>query len=219
MTIENLQAGIPRHSEEWRALHLLEGSPLRAHREVVRGGRAGLRKLARVLVGVVVATSLMTAAPSVVLANEPPDPDTVVIGGREYGPEDGLVVETSQYESGGEPVGEIMGRPSSSQRGFAPLATWGSSYAISEEFAFVRHDGRARAAANIFNGLRIIEVRFWYTRNGVRLNSDTISRARSDGTRWIAGPEVRASVNDSLGFNDPPTIFNIRTSRIDPRVY
>lgn len=143
--------------------------------------------------------------------------DTAVVSGREFGPEDGLVVEVEQVEvvPGSGPVGEVF----VDNAGIAPLATWGSSYAISTETVQLRYTGRAKAAANVYSGKRIIRVCFWYSRGTQNVSSPRCSDASVSGSTWWAGPEVSGSVWDSLDPNAPPTIFNYSTTRIDPQIY
>jgi len=138
---------------------------------------------------------------------------TIVIDGREYGAAEGLVIDTEQFEvqPGGDPVGEYFGDPYS-------RATWGASYAISEEIAWLWYRGTAKAAANVYSGLRIVQVCFWYTRNGTAISNTYCSNASTNGSSWSPGTEVAATVADTLDPNAPHTIFNIQTSRIDPHI-
>lgn len=142
---------------------------------------------------------------------------TVSLGGRTFGPEDGVVVETQQVElrPGGEPV--VVEWPSGSGL-ITPQATWGSSYATSTETAQLYYTGRAKAAANVYSGKRIVSVCFWYSRGGTRLIPNQCSNARTSGSRWVAGPEVSKGVWDTLDPDAPRTIFNISTMRIGPGV-
>ncbi|RPF27778.1 hypothetical protein EDD32_2276 [Georgenia muralis] len=146
-------------------------------------------------------------------------PKTEVIGGREYGSEDGLVVDVEQFAivPGGDPVGRYFGTTVSPGQ-ITPMVQWGTSYAISTEVVQLRYDGKARAAGNIYSGLRIINVCFWYSRGGTNVSSEKCSSARLSGTTWSAGPEVTHSVWDSLNPGAEQTVFNIRTTRIDPGV-
>lgn len=101
-----------------------------------------------------------------------------------------------------------------------PMATWGSSYAISTEIASLYYQGRAKAAGNIYDGKRIISVCFWYSRGTENKSSTYCSNASSSGSTWRAGPEVSHGVWDTLKPGEQNrTIFNIKTSRIDPRIF
>lgn len=146
---------------------------------------------------------------------------TVVIDGREYGPRDGLRVDTWQIEiePGAGPVGMVFDGVSSRPGLVTPMATWGSSYAISTETVQLYYSGKAKAAANVYNGRRIIQVCIWYTRGGVMKSAKVCSNATSAGTYWSPGSEVRTGAWGSLNPWAPPTIFNISTVRIDPRIY
>ncbi len=64
------------------------------------------------------------------------DSTTIEIGGREYGPKDGLRIDTLQFEleTGSGPVGVVFDDTSNSVGSVSPMATWGSSYAISTEW-------------------------------------------------------------------------------------
>lgn len=154
-------------------------------------------------------------------ANAGDRPGTVVIDGREHGPRDGLRVDTWQLEiePGAGPVGIVFDGTSSSPGLVTPLATWGSSYANSTETVQLYYSGKAKAAANVYNGKRIIQVCIWSTRGGVMKSAKVCSNATSVGSDWSSGSEVRTGAWDSLNPWAPPTILNISTVRIDPRVY
>lgn len=154
-------------------------------------------------------------------ANTREHPKTVVIDGREYGPKDGLEIDTMQFEvePGSGPVGAVFDSTSNGPAGLiTPLATWGSSYAISTEKWQLYYEGKAKAAANVFGGKRIIEVCIWYTRGGVQKGDRVCSNAVSSGGGWWPGSEARTSVWDSLHPWAPPTIFNMSTVRINPNI-
>lgn len=145
------------------------------------------------------------------------DGSVVVIDGVEYGPEDGLEVDVTQYEiePGSGTVGETFGEPTGE---IGPMATWGSSYAISTETAQLRYNGKAKAGGNVYSGKRIIKVCFWYSRGGDPVSSTYCSTASSAGSGWQPGSEVTHGVWDSLNPWAPVTIFNIRTTRINPDI-
>lgn len=144
--------------------------------------------------------------------------DTVAINGVTYGPEDGLEVTTESFEvvPGGAPVGENFERGLPGGGEMSPMATWGTSYAISTETAQLYYTGKAKAGANIYDGKRIIQVCFWYSRGSSNVSSEYCSHAGTNGLSWWAGPEVTHGVWDSVDPWAPPTIFNIRTTRISP---
>lgn len=150
------------------------------------------------------------------------DGTTVVIGGREYGPKDGLRIDTLQFElePGSGTVGVVFDDTSNGVGSVSPMATWGSSYAISSEWwSQLGYDGKAKAAANVYSGLRIIQVCIWYTRAGEGIVGPKIcSYAGGTCSYWAPGPEVRESVWDSLDPFAPPTVFNIQTARILPQI-
>jgi len=149
-------------------------------------------------------------------------PKTVVIDGREYGPKDGLKVDTFQFEiePGSGPVGVVFEDTSNGPGSITPQIAWGASYAISTEWwSQLGYDGKAKAAANVFSGLRIIQVCYWYTRAGEGIVSATFcSNADSSTGVWRPGPEVTSAVWDSLNPIAPPTIFHVSTVRIDPGI-
>lgn len=96
---------------------------------------------------------------------------------------------------------------------------WGASYATSTEYVLFVHAGKAKAAGNIFNGLRIVQVCIWYTR-GLDIISDVAcSNASSDTGVWVAGPVATTTALDTPSSTDPKTIFNIKTTRIDPSIF
>lgn len=153
--------------------------------------------------------------------NAPGHPKTIVINGREYGPKDGLKVDTFQFEiePGSGPVGLVLGGTSNGPGSLTPLVTWGASYAISEETLQLFYTGRAKAAANVYDNLRIVRVCIWYTRDGAGVvGPEVCSNADSSTGVWMPGPEAMTSATDSLHPFDPPTVFNISTVRINPGV-
>lgn len=96
---------------------------------------------------------------------------------------------------------------------------WGSSYATSTEIAYLYYQGRARAAGNVHLNQRIVQVCIWYSRNSVNITPVVCSTASSSSGTWVSGPEVSVGAWDTLGWNDPKTVFNIQTVRISPIIY
>lgn len=145
-------------------------------------------------------------------------PKTVVIDGTEYGPWDGLVVDARQFEiePGAGPVGVVFDDRGSGRDSITLQAVWGSSYAISTETLQFFYDGKAKAAANVFDGKRIIQVCIWYTRGLEVVSAKVCSTANFLAGAWNPGPEVRVSTTDSLDPNAPVTTFRISTIRINP---
>lgn len=186
-----------------------------------------LRRFSRVTLGVVVLFAVVGVTPA--LADSPSGSgsgdaksksETVVIDGREYGPSDGLEIDVQQVKikrGSGEIVVELQDTPKDGS--VVPQATWGASYAISTETFQIRFDGKAKAAANVYSGKRIIQVCIWYTRGGVQKGDKVCSNATSDGFRWYAGPEKTTWCWDDLDPNAPVTQFNISTVRINPSIY
>ncbi len=180
-----------------------------------------LRRMAAATVATVglAFTGAVSAGANTTAVESDTTPDTVIIDGREFGPEDGLevVVEQFEVETGAGTVGEVFDTPLEPGT-ITPFATWGSSYATSTETLQLKYTGRAKAAANVYNGKRIIQVCFWYTRGTQVVASKICSNASSD-SGWRAGVEKSKSVWDSLVPNAPKTIFNISTARIDPNIH
>lgn len=184
-----------------------------------------MRKFSRVLIAGAAAAVALTAgaggATAKITYPDGTDSETAVINGREFGPKDGLTVDVQQFEvtPGGDPVGAYF--PTTPPAGMiTPMATWGASYATSTETVQLYYTGRAKAAGNVFNQERIVQVCFWYTRGGNAISSKYCSNASSTGSAWLAGPEVSHGVWDSLIPGDSNrTIFNISVSRINPNVY
>lgn len=145
---------------------------------------------------------------------------SITVGGRSFGPSDGLEVDKQSFSitPGGDPVGIVMNGPVDTGGGLAPMTSWGASYAISKETAQLHYTGRAKAAGNVFQGKRIIQVCFWYSRGGSMVGSKKCSNAKFSDTSWKSGPEVSEGVWDSLNPKAPHTIFNIRTARVSPNV-
>ena len=141
--------------------------------------------------------------------------DTAVVSGLTYGPKDGLEVDTQQFviTPGEGPVGVTYGP----EGDITPMQTWGSSYAISTETLQLWYDGKAKAAGNVYDGKRIIQACFWYSRGGSAVSSKKCSSAYEVGKGlWASGAEVTDRVMDDLNPVAPPTIFNVQTTRITP---
>ena len=161
--------------------------------------------------------ALMMASLGVTAAHADSTPEnpavTIVVDGQTLGAEEGLTqsVESFEIVPGSGDVGATYPSDGATQR-----TAWGASYATSQEVAYVSYVGRAKAAANVYSGLRIVRVCFWYTQ-GSRTSQHYCADATFSGGSWSASPEVTGSFNDSLGLNDPHSVFHIETSRIDPR--
>ncbi|AZS46126.1 hypothetical protein [Microbacterium oxydans] len=170
--------------------------------------------------GLAIAASMSLFA-SPAMAEEISEDDTVVVNGREFGPEDGVTVTTEDIvlvPGAGDEVGkEWVDTPPPGT--FVPYDTWGTSYAISREIAYLFYEGKAKAAANVYNGQRIIQVCIQYQRNGVGVADRRCSGATSTGSAWRAGAEVLSYASDSPELVAPPTVFRIWTTRIDPQIF
>lgn len=146
--------------------------------------------------------------------------ETITVGGREFGENDGLEEDTIQVEivpGEGADIGVYF--PTTPESGsVTPRMAWGASYATSTERLQLWYDGKAKAAANVFSGKRIIQVCIWYSRGGVLVGNKVCSNATSNGRSWSAGSEAKVTVADTLDWSAPKTIFNIKTSRINPQV-
>lgn len=140
--------------------------------------------------------------------------ESVVPGadGRVFGPEHGAETEEGEFvhEEGNEGDVSVMA---------TFRKNWGTSYVESRHPNWFVYNGKGKAAANVINGKRIIRVCFRYERNGKNLATECSNATQNSRGEWIAGPEVRASVRDSLqGGGKNRTKFKYWTSRIDPRV-
>lgn len=122
--------------------------------------------------------------------------------------------EVDSYEIELTPGGGTVGL----RWGDRTRSTWGSSYATSTEIAYLYYQGKAKAAGNVFDGKRIVQVCIWYSRNGVNLTSTVCSNASSASGAWTSGPEVSVGAWDTLVWDAPKTTFNIQTVRISPSV-
>lgn len=145
-------------------------------------------------------------------------PPTYSIDYKEY---PGAVTETTQIpvEPGAGDVALEWQSQTAFGRFVSPQAEWGMSYARSKEIAWVRYVGTAKAAGNVYAGQRIVGVCIWYTRSGEKVSNETCSHANSRGTYWVSGPVMIVETWDSINPNAPKTIFNIRTTRINPNIF
>jgi hypothetical protein len=128
----------------------------------------------------------------------------------------GAIIDTYQFEL--DPNSGSVSLYWSDRSGLS-RAAWGGSYATSTEIAWLYYVGKARAAGNVYQGKRIISVCIWYSRANEIVSDAKCSNATSNSVAWFSGPEVRVDAYDSLDWNATPTIFNIRTTRIDPTLF
>jgi hypothetical protein len=170
------------------------------------------------LITIAVPSTASAASPSACQAEHGSAPKTVIIDGREYGPKDGVEVDTfsCELEPGSGSVGIVFDGTQQSPGQVSPMITWGASYAISTEWwSQLGYDGRAKAAANLYSGKRIVQVCIWYTREGDGVvGAKVCSNASSPSGTWLPGPEVTTSAADSLNPFAPHTVFNFSTVRI-----
>ena len=128
----------------------------------------------------------------------------------------GAIIDTFQFEL--DPNSGSVSLYWSDRSGLA-RAAWGGSYATSTEIAWLYYVGKARAAGNVYQGKRIISVCIWYSRATEIVSDAKCSNASSNSVAWFSGPEVSVDAFDSLDWDASPTIFNIRTTRIDPTLF
>lgn len=166
--------------------------------------------LAKLIAAVAIAAVASPVVPAAAAPSADRNPVQVTIDGRTFGPEHGLVIEETMV---------TLSRP----REFTTLGDlfykyWGSSYVRSYHSLEVRYTGTAYAAANVYQGQRIIQVCFQYRRGGSNLIPWTCSNATSNGSSWSPGPIVSATVYGTLDPNAPVTTFHYSTYRIDPGI-
>lgn len=169
---------------------------------------------------VLVAAGITFAAPPAIADDDSGTSGTVEVGGREFGPADGVSVTTESFQitpGTGETVGAEYGGSSTAGM-MTPQVYWGSSYAFSTEYAYLFYHGVAKAAANVYSDKRIIQVCIWYSRDGVLVADKRCSSAVSNGIAWSSGPETESWAADSPYLEGPRTIFNIQTTRIAPNI-
>lgn len=154
-------------------------------------------------------------------ADETPDEagQYIVIYGTRYGPEDGLEIDeyTSEVSPGSDPIFKQF--PTDIKPGqVTPYVAWGSSYATTSESLQLRYTTKAKAAANVYQGKRIIQVCVWYTRDNKRVGKKSCSNAnaRSGIGDWTPGPVVSHSVWDTLNPVAPKTKWHYSTARVNP---
>ncbi|WP_420365877.1 hypothetical protein AAEP80_02805 [Curtobacterium sp. L3-7] len=159
---------------------------------------------------------LSSAGATAATAAELPAEPGVVISGQHLTTADGLTVVEHSYPVGsGGQVGENL-PTTSTPGGVHTNIVLGSSYAFSEEQLYVEYVGTAKAAANVYQGQRIIQMCYWWTRTGAT-SPTTCATATFVNGSWRASGEVHSSFSDSLGSNVPQTIFHVKSTRIDPR--
>jgi hypothetical protein len=179
-----------------------------------------MRRLGRVFICLVASAAVATVGPVSAASPSSTDSHSVVIDGRKFGPKDGLQIDTYRIEltsGSSDEVGMIF-TDAPSTGGVSPMVTWGSSYAITTEDWQWWYHGRAKAAANVYDGKRIIQVCIWYTRGADRISPKVCSNATDNSGYWVAGPEKTTECTDTIDPFAPPTVFNISTARIDPLI-
>lgn len=164
------------------------------------------------------AAILLVALPATAATAESDAPETLVINGQEYGPAEGLTFETGSIPVDSEGNAGAWFPTDTAPGTITPMTTWGASYAFSQERLYIDYTGYGKAAANVYNGERIIQVCFWWTRSGSAVSNTYCSNASFNSGAWYAGSETVGSTYDSLGLHDPQTIFNYRLGKIDPSI-
>jgi hypothetical protein len=106
-----------------------------------------------------------------------------------------------------------------SERQALSRSSWGASYATSSEILYLFYQGKARAGGNVYQGLRIVKVCIWYSRDGQQVTPKVCSNATGGPGYWAPGPEVTIVAQDSLGWEDSKTTFHIETTRISPIIF
>ncbi len=96
---------------------------------------------------------------------------------------------------------------------------WGPSYATSTEVMYVFYLGQVKAAANIYDGLRIVQVCAWYSRANAIISDVACSNASSNTGQWVAGYVANTNAWDDLNPNAPKTQFVYRLGKINPNIY
>lgn len=99
----------------------------------------------------------------------------------------------------------------------APALEWGTSYAYSTESVNLWQKYHAKAAGNVYNGERIIQVCAWFTRGSAQQGTKKCSNAISNNG-WHSGSEVNDTIVDTLLPGQPKTILNISTHRVAPQI-
>jgi hypothetical protein len=120
----------------------------------------------------------------------------------------------AEVNPGGTPISYVW-----SDRQPLTRSSWGASYATSTEILFLIYQGKARAAGNVYQNLRIVKVCIWYSRDGQQITSKVCSNAIGGSSSWGPGPEVTVFAPDSLGWDDSKTLFHIETTRISPNIF
>ncbi len=155
------------------------------------------------------------ASDEIVEVDENADP--ITIGGRVFGPEDGLKLYTVSV-----PLNH-NNRSINTPMGWAPYynfyINWGSSWARNQEYTYALHyRGTTQAGGNIYRGERIIRTKITFKRDGKSLGTAQ-SNARLNGTSWSAGPVAAREVFESLNPRASDTHFYYQYYTIHKDMY
>lgn len=127
----------------------------------------------------------MTASPALASSSDDPTGTTVVIGDREYGPADGVEVESGDFPTlNSGPYGENLS------------IFWGLSYVREYEQQQIRHTGTAHAHGDVYQGKRTIRVSFRFYRGSTEFPWKHADAVYSGGS-WKAATTT-STVYDSL---------------------
>lgn len=145
------------------------------------------------------------------------DAESIVINGEEFGANEGLeIIEQSFEVVPGTTTGTNFEDPPTGE--IVPMKAWGSSYAYSTEILWTTYRGTANAAANIYNGKRLVRVCFWWTRTGAADSAKTCANAKHLNGQWTPSGDVYGWFKDSLGLDDPKTYFHTSIALVDPNL-
>lgn len=145
------------------------------------------------------------------------DPDPIVVNGKKFTKEDGLV----EYEVSGEITEGDVAEPAGSMQptGWKPYyktqVNWGASWVKNKEIFYLKYRGTTQAAGNVYRGKRIIQTQIKYVRNS-KLLSRAISNAVYRGNSWRPGKIGTASAWDSVKSKAPVTHFYYKYYSVNP---
>lgn len=168
------------------------------------------RNKSRLIIGAIAATMVLGNVGAATAATSETAGPAVVVDGRLFTATDGLTVQSGSV---------LLNRSSRAARTFGKTTfTRGSSYASTEEKFQLAYEGKARAMANIYNGQRVIQAKFKYSRTSDVISWQTSNASSGSSCYWTAGSAKSKTVWDDLNPSAPKTRFHYDFSLINRQV-
>lgn len=169
------------------------------------------RKSSPVIIGAIAMTMVVGNVGAASASTDEVEGPVAVVNGRTFTAADGLVVQSGSVL--------LNQRSSGAVRSFAPTFFYrGTSYASTEEKLQIAYQGKARAMANVYQGSRVIQAKFKYTRTNDVISWQSSNAVVGNACNWSAGATKSHTVYDDLNPGAPKTRFRYDFSLISRNI-